>query len=90
MAKQTLVNVKTQAAAIATALNTALSDTVLTGIHPDWSRPEHPMRDFYKWVKMDDAGTFSAHDDYLDAAYADTQYTKGYNQKSDRVTNPPA
>ena len=90
MAKPTAANAKTQAAAIAVALNAALSDTILTGIHPDWKRPEHPMRDFAKWVKMDDQGTFTANDPYIDAAHADTQYVDGYSQKDNRVTNAPS
>jgi hypothetical protein len=91
MAKQTAANIKTQAAAIATALNTSLSDTVLTGIHPDWKRPEHPIRDFSKWVKMDDQGTFTANDAYIDAAHADSMNPgQAYSEKDNRVTNAPS
>ena len=90
MAKPTEANAKTQAAAIAVAINAALSDTILTGIFPDWKRPEHPMRDIMSFVKMDDAGTFVADDAYITAAYNDTRYDKGYSEKEDRVTNAPA
>lgn len=90
MAKQTATNIKTQAAAIAAALNTSLSDTILTGIHPDWKRPEHPIRDFSKWVKMDNQGTFTANDAYIDAAHADNKGGQAYSQKGDRVTNAPS
>lgn len=91
MAKPTAANAKTQAAAIAVALNAALSDTILTGIFPDWKRPEHPMRDFTKWVKMDIQGTFTANDAYIDAAYADSMNPgQAYSEKSDRVTNAPS
>ena len=90
MAKPTAANAKTQAAAIAVALNAALSDTILTGIHPDWKRPEHAMRDFAKWVKMDVQGTFTANDAYIDAAHADTKNGVAYSEKDDRVTNAPS
>ena len=87
MAKPTEANAKTQAAAIAVAINAALSDTILTGNFPDWKDPNHPMRDILKWVKMDDQGTYTADDAYLAAAYNDTHYTKPLATRSDRVTN---
>ena len=90
MAKPTAANAKTQAAAIATALNAALHDTVLTGIFPDWKHPQHPMRKWQNFVKMDDQGTFSADDAYIDAAFADNVYTKKYNERDDRTTNAPS
>jgi len=90
MAKQSLVNVKAEAANIATALNTALSDTVLTGIHPDWSDPRHPMRDILDWLVMDDQGTFSANDAYLDEAYIDRWPTNSIGSRVDKVTNAPS
>ncbi len=91
MAKPTAANAKTQAAAIAVALNAALSDTILTGIHPDWSRPGHPMRKWQNFVKMDDQGTFTANDAYIDAAFADSMSPGvAYSEKDDRVTNAPS
>lgn len=89
MAKESAANIKTQAAAIATALNTALGDTVLTGIHEDWLRPEHPMRQIHNLVKLSAAGVFSANDDYIDAAYADKEYTVSFAERVDKITNPP-
>ena len=91
MAKQTAANIKTQVALIATALNTSLSDTVLTGIHPDWADPAHPLRKIANLVKMDNAGTFTANDAYIDAAYLDNLSPGvAFSQKHDRVTNAPA
>ena len=90
MAKPTLVNAKTQAAAIAVALNAGLHDTVLTGIIPEWKRPDHPMRKTQNWVKMDKAGTYVADDDYLDAAYVGKVHVTGYVDKDDKVTEAPA
>jgi hypothetical protein len=90
MAKPTAANAKTQAAAIATALNAALHDTVLTGIHPDWKYPSHPMRKWSKFVKMDNQGTFTADDDYIDSAYADKEYTSALSKRSDRTTEAPS
>lgn len=90
MAKPTLVNAKTQAAAIATALNAALGDDTLTGIFTGWKHPQHPMRKWQNFVKMDVQGNFVADDDYLDAAYADNSYTKPYSDKDDRTTNAPS
>jgi predicted alpha/beta hydrolase len=91
MAKPTVANAKTQAAAIATALNSALSDTVLTGIFPDWKEPGHPMRKWQNFVKMDDQGTFTANDAYIDAAYADSMNPGvAFSEKDNRVTNAPS
>ena len=90
MAKPTAANAKTQAAAIAAALNSALGDTVLTGIHPDWKDPNHPMRQWEKFVKMDVQGTFTANDAYIDAAFLDKKNTVPYSDKDDRVTNAPS
>ena len=90
MAKQSLVNVQAQAALIATALNTALSDTVLTGIHPDWAYPGHPLRKITDWVRMDDQGTFSATGSYLAAAHADTRETPPPSARMDKTTNAPS
>ncbi len=90
MAKQSLVTIKAQAAAIATALNAALGDTLLTGIAVDFKDPRHPIRKWAKWVSMNDAGVFSADDSYLDEAYADRNYTKGINTRDDKITNDPA
>lgn len=91
MAKPTAANAKTQAAAIAVALNAALSDTVLTGIHPDWKQPGHPMRKWQNFVKMDVQGTFTANDAYIDAAHADGMNSGTvYSEKDDRVTNAPS
>jgi len=90
MAKQSLVNVQAQAALIATALNTALSDTVLTGIHPDWSYPGHPMRRLLDWVIMDNQGTFVANDDYLAAAFGDKNQTNAIGSRGDKVTDAPS
>ena len=90
MAKPTEANAKTQAATIATAINAALSDTILTGVFGDWKDPSHPMRDFSKWVKMDKQGTYTADDAYITAAYADTSYTKPLSTRSDRFTEAPS
>ncbi len=91
MAKPTAANAKIQAAAIATALNSALHDTLLTGIHPDWKDPNHPMRNWRKFVQMNDQGTFTANDAYIDAAFADASSPGvSYKQKDNRVTNPPS
>ena len=90
MAKQSLVNVQAQAALIATALNTALSDTVLTGIFPDWAYPAHPIRDITKWLIMDDQGTFTANDDYLEEAHADRKNIPSMGARMDKVTKAPS
>lgn len=90
MAKPTAVTVKAQAALIATALNTALSDTILTGIHPDWKDPAHPIRDIMDWLIMDDQGTFTANDAYIDEAHADRFIVNGIGSRHDKITNPPS
>jgi len=90
MAKPLIAAVKTQAAAIAAALNAALGDDTLTGIAVGWGDPNHPMRKWDKFVKMDDAGTFTANDAYIDQAYNDKSYTTSYAEKDNRVTNDPA
>lgn len=90
MAKPLIATVKTQAAAIATALNAALGDDTLTGIAVGWQHPQHPMRKWQNLVKMDNAGTFTANDAYIDQAYNDKVYTTSYAQKDDRTTNDPA
>ena len=91
MAKPTAANAKTQAAAIAVALNAALSDTILTGIFPDWNQPSHPMRQWQRFVKMDVQGTFTANDAYIDAAFADNMSPGvSYSEKDDKVTNAPS
>jgi predicted alpha/beta hydrolase len=90
MAKPTAANAKTQAATIATALNAALHDTLLTGIHPDWKHPGHPMRRWYKFVKMDNQGTFTANDAYIDAAFLDNRNPVAHSEKDDRTTNAPS
>ena len=90
MAKPTAANAKTQAAAIAVALNAALSDTILTGIFPDWADPNHPMRAWQKFVKMDVQGTFTANDAYIDAAYLDNHPGVPYSEKDQRWTNAPS
>ena len=90
MAKPTLANLVIQAAAIRDAVNSALSDTILTGTHPDWKDPAHPMRDFSKYIQMDDAGTYTVNTAYINNAYDDIKIPVGYADKSDRVTNPPS
>lgn len=90
MAKQSLVNVKAQFALVATALNTALSDTILTGIHPDWKDPAHPIRDIMDGLIMDDQGTFTANDAYLAEAHADRFLTNSINIRHDKITNAPS
>ena len=90
MAKQSLVNVQAQAALVATALNTALSDTVLTGIHPDWKLPSHPMRRILDWLIMDDQGTFTANDGYLAEAHADKKQTNAIGSRLDKTTDAPS
>lgn len=90
MAKPTAANAKTQAAAIAVALNSALHDTVLTGIFPDWATAGHPMRQWQRFVKMDVQGTFTANDAYIDAAYLNNKNGVAYSEKDDRNTNAPS
>jgi hypothetical protein len=90
MAKPTAANAKTQAAAIAVALNAALHDTEATGIFPDWKHPGHPMRQWHKFVSMDVQGTFSADDDYIDAAYANKVHTKPLSTREDKTTDAPS
>ena len=71
MAKQTAATIKTQAAAIATALNTAFDDTASTGnMEAAWKDPRHPLRDIKNLVTLDNAGQFAANDDFIDAAYS--------------------
>jgi hypothetical protein len=90
MAKPSATVVKTQAALIATAINTALSDTVLTGIHPDWKDPAHPIRDIMDWLIMDNQGTFTANDDYIDDAHADLVHTNSLGARPDKITDAPS
>jgi hypothetical protein len=72
MAKQTATVVKTQAAAIATALNTAFDDTGATGnMEAFWKDPRNPLRDIRNLVTLDNAGQFAANDDLIDDVYAD-------------------
>ena len=90
MAKPTEANALAQAVIIRDAVNAALGDTILTGIHPDWKNPAHPMRDFSKYIKMDDQGTYTVDTAYINAAYLDGKKGVGYADKSDRWTNAPS
>lgn len=80
MALNSAANIKTQAALIATALNTALGDTVLTGIAVAIQHPSHPLRGIANLVTLSNLGVFTANDDYIDAAHAGTT---GRNQPTD-------
>ena len=73
MARQSAATVKTQAAAIADALNTAFHDTAGgngTTMHAFWKDARNPLRDIRNFVTLDDDGQFAADDDFIDDVYA--------------------
>jgi hypothetical protein len=70
MAIQTAATIKTQAAAIATALNVIFDDTGATGnMEATWKDARSPLRDIKNLVTLDNVGQFAANDDFVDAAY---------------------
>lgn len=71
MTKQSAATIKTQAAAIATALNAIFDDTAATGnMEAAWKDARNPLRDIKNLVTLDNDGQFAANDDFIDDAYA--------------------
>ena len=89
MALQSKATFKTQAAAIATALNAALVDTVTAGKMAFEVRdPHHPLRDLEKWVKMDSDGQFTPNDAYFDSVIDNGfKLNQTLSERVDRYTN---
>jgi len=80
MAIQSAATVKTQAAAIATALNTIFDDPLNTGnMHNYWKDARNPLRAIENLVVLDDAGQFTANDDFIDAVYDGSYPQSGIN-----------
>ena len=88
MALNTEINVKAQAALIATALNTALGDTVLTGLAVELSHPSHPLRNISKMVTLSNVGVFTANDDYIAAAFAGTRLNPSADAQESITPDP--
>ena len=70
MAIQLEATVKTQAAAIATALNVIFDNTASTGnMEANWKDARNPLRTITNLVTLGNDGQFAANDDYITGVY---------------------